>query len=182
MQEIIKWFTENKTLLIILAVAAALVVIGILVAVHRHRRKRSAKGKIFKTTDGFLGNYPTNKKSRRVAAVDQRKTDGAVAVVKIYKKRGKEEKIGKTYIPDLELTPEKHSSLTEVSIVGRQVIFGVREGDTFRPILTRNLEATGDKLTRGELRKIQKEVQNYCKRYRKTYERKRRKWHKGFKK
>ena len=145
-------------------------------------RKNSAVGKIYKTTDGFFNNKPLIKKPRNVAAIDQRKMDGAVAVVKVYSKEGKEEKIGKDYIPDLVLTPEQHSALTKRSIVGRQVIIGIREGNTFKPILKRELTATDDKLTRKELRKIRKEVNNSEPKHRKTHKRKMKRWRKGFKK
>lgn len=145
-------------------------------------RKKSAVGEIFNTTDGFLTNRPHIKKPRSVAATEQRKKDGAVAVVKISSKDGKEEKIGKNFIPGLELSPEKHKALTQNSIVGRQVVFGIKDGDTFKAIYVSDLTASGDKLTRKELRKIRKEVHNYCLKHRKAYKKKRRKWRKGFKK
>ena len=145
-------------------------------------RKKSAVKKIYKTTDGFFNNKPTIKKPRNVAAIKQRKKDGAVAVVKIHSEEGKEEKIGKNYIPNLVLTPEQHSALTKRSIVGRQVIIGVKDGDTFRPILTRELTETNDKLTRKELKTIRKAVHNDTKQHRKTYKKKLKKWRKGFKK
>ncbi len=145
-------------------------------------KDKSAVGQIFKTTDGFLGNKPQIRKPRSVVATEQRKTDGAVAVVKISSKSGKEEKIGKDFIPGLELTPQDHSALTETSIVGRQVIFGIKDGDKFKAIYVADLTKTRDKLTRKELRRIKKEVHNFCKNHRKSYRRKRRNWRKGFKK
>ncbi len=145
-------------------------------------KKKSAVKQIYKTTDGYLSNKPAIKKPRNVAAIEQRKKDGAVAVVKISSKAGKEKKVGKTFIPKVELTPDKHSALTETSIVSRQVIVGVKDGDTFKPILTRDLKSTGDKLTRKELKAIRKAVQNDTKQHRKTYKKKIKKWRKGFKK
>ena len=144
--------------------------------------KKSAVKNIYKTTDGFLSSKLAIKKPRNVAAIDQRKKDGAVAVVKIFSKEGKEEKIGKNFISNLELVPEKHSALTKTSVVSRQVIVGVKDGDTFKPIYTSDLSKTGDKLTRKELKAIRKAVQNDTKQHRKTHKRKMKRWRKGFKK
>lgn len=146
------------------------------------KKKESTVRKIFKTTDGNLGGKPKIKKPRNVAAVDQRKIDGAVAVVKISSKSGKEEKIGKTFIPNLDLSPNEHPALTEPSIVGRQVIIGIKDGESFKPIYTSDLTKTGDKLSRRELRAIRKAVHNDTKQHRKTYKKKMKKWRKGFKK
>lgn len=145
-------------------------------------KKKTAVKQIYKTTDGYLSNKPAIKKPRNVAAIEQRKKDGAVAVVKISSKEGKEKKVGKTFIPKVELTPDKHPALTKTSIVSRQVIVGVKDGDTFKPILTRDLKNTGDKLTRKELKAIRKAVQNDTKQHRRTYKKKIKKWRKGFKK
>lgn len=116
-------------------------------------------------------------KPRRVAAIIQRKSDGAVVVAKLHKLKGKENKIGKDYIPGLVLKPENHISLDKETIVGRETVMGFKQTDkTFKPILTRDLEDTGDKLTRKELRKIKRGVHNDKKQHRKTYRRKLRKW------
>lgn len=183
MKEVAKWCEANALWLIIAAiiVAVLILIICIIVAVRKGKKKSAVK-KIFKTTDGYLNGYPRIKKPRNVAAVEQRKKDGAVALVKIYSKEGKEEKIGKTFIPDLELNPEEHSALTKTSIVGRQVIVGIKDGDTFRPIYTADLTNTDDKLTSNELRKIRKAVHNDTKQHRKTHKKKMRRWRKGFKK
>lgn len=145
-------------------------------------KKKTAVSQIFKTTDGYLSGRPKIKKPRNVAAVNQRKKDGAVAVVKFYSKEGKEDKIGKTLIPNLELTPDKHSSLTKTSVVGRQVIIGIKDGESFKPIYISDLSKTGDKLSRKELKAIRKAVHNDTKQHRKTHKKRMRKWHKGFKK
>lgn len=180
--QFIEWCAVHKNGLIIAAVAVALlvVIIGLIIGVHKRKKKRSAKGKIYKTTDGFLGNYPPNKKTRRVAAIDQRKTDGALAVVKITKKRGKENKSRKNIVPNLELSPDEHNSLTETSLVIRQVIIGVKDGETFKPIYIRDLEKTDDKLTRRELIKIMKSI-NDTPQHRKSHKNKMRRWRRGFK-
>lgn len=145
-------------------------------------KKKTAVKQIYKTTDGYLSNKPAIKKPRNVAAIEQRKKDGAVAVVKISSKEGKEKKVGKTFIPKVELTPDKHPALTETSIVSRQVIVGIKDGETYKPIYTAELSETGDKLTRKELRRIRKEVSNYLPEHRKTHKRKMKRWRKGFKK
>ncbi len=72
--------------------------------------KKTSVGKIYKTTDGNLGGDKTNTKPRRVIAVEQRKTDGAIAVTKIHKKEGKDPKDRSRYIQDVELDPRKHPS------------------------------------------------------------------------
>lgn len=144
-------------------------------------KKESAVRKIFKTTDGALSNAPRVKKERNVAAIEQRKDDGALAVVKIFSEEGKEEKIGKTFIPNLVLTPEQHSALTKRSIVGRQVIVGIKQGDSFKPIFIGDLEKTDDKLTRRELRKIRKQVNNNSHKNRRTYKKKIKRWRRHFK-
>lgn len=55
-------------------------------------KKKTAVKQIYKTTDGYLSNKPAIKKPRNVAAIEQRKKDGAVAVVKISSKEGKEKR------------------------------------------------------------------------------------------
>lgn len=143
------------------------------------KKRKSAVRRIFKTTDGFLSNAPRVKKTRRVAAIEQRKKDGAMAVVKFFSKEGKEEKIGKDFIPNLELSPEEHSALTETSIVGRRVIFGIKDGTDYKLIFASDLEKTEDILSKKELKVIRKAVHNYKKEHRKAYKKKRRKWLKG---
>lgn len=145
---------------------------------------KSVVGEIFKTTDGFFGKRTDIKKARNVAVVGQRDDDGAVAVAKISKKRGKENKIGKTFIPDLVLKPEDHPALTEESIVNRQVIVGVsREGAAKpRSIFPDDMQSTGDSLTKKELQKVQEEVHNDDPKHRESYKKKMEKWRKHFKK
>lgn len=146
------------------------------------RKKKSSVGKIYKTTDGALRGRSDIKKPRNVAVVKQRKDDGAVAVVKIYSKKGKEAKIGKNYIPGLTLSSDKHSSLTEDSIVGRQVIFGVKtDTGKYESLYPSNYRDTKDNLTRQELRKVKREVHNDKKKHRKKYKSKVKKWKKHFK-
>ena len=138
---------------------------------------RATVGDIFKTTDGYFKGKPWISKTRRVIVILQRKDDGAVIVAKISKKRGKEAKIGRDYIPDLILSPTDHPSLTEDSIVGRINDQGELE---YQAILPSNLEATGDRLTRRELRKVKKEVRNACKAHRKAYKKTVKQWKKHF--
>ena len=148
-------------------------------------RKKNAVGQIYKTTDGVLSGNGRVKKKRRVAVVEKRKDDGALAVVKIYKKTGKEEKQkeGKTYIPNLTLTPKKHKSLTEDSIVGRKVFFGKKgEDGKYKAFYPMDLIDTEDKLTRKELKRIKKEVHNDTPQHRALYERKKEDWENHFKK
>jgi hypothetical protein len=142
-------------------------------------KRKQAKGKIYKTTDGFFNNKERIKKKRRVAVIDQRKDDGAVAVVKIYSKKDKE---GKAYIQNLTLYPQDHSSLTEESIVGSQVILGIRTDNKFKALYTTDFTQTDDELTKKELKAVNKGVHNDNKAHRATYNKKMHKWKKHFKK
>lgn len=138
-------------------------------------KKKGEVRKIYKTTDGFFTQNPNIKKKRRVAVIDQRKKDGALAVTKIYSKEGRS---GKAYVDKVVLKPEKHSSLTKESIVGSQVIIGTKSfNKKYAAIYKSDLEATGDRLTKKEHRSIKKAVHNDTKGHRKTYKKKMRKWH-----
>lgn len=142
---------------------------------------RKAVKKIYATTDGYFNNKPRQKKPRYVAVVDQR-DDGAVAVVKIYSKGDKEQKGTNAYIKDLTLSPNEHTVLKEDSIVGNQFIIGVKQTDgSFKPIHTRDFNATNDKLTTQEHKKIKENVQNDTIQHRSTHKRKMEKWHSHFK-
>ena len=105
-------------------------------------------------------------------------------MVKVYSRKGKEQKLkeGKNYIPDLVLKPKKHSALKKDSIVGRQVIVGVKQGNGKPPksIYPGDLEKTQDKLTDKELKKIQAEVQNDNPKNRAHPEDKMKTWRKHF--
>ena len=80
-------------------------------------------------------------------------------------------------------------TLTEDSIVERRVIIGTRKAGAVtiseknhRPIYKGDLQATTDKLSKLELKAVQKGVQNDTPRHRATYERTMQKRHDGFKK
>ena len=144
--------------------------------------KKSDVTKIYITTDGFFTNRSDIKKKRVVAVVEQRKSDGAIAIVKVYSKDGKEAKIGKTFIPGLVLQPAEHPALTEESIVGRKVHFGVKKQDkTYSPIYPSDLIPTDDKLSPIELQQVRREVHNDTNQHRKTYKTTRKKWYGHFK-
>ena len=82
------------------------------------RKRRTVPGykkdvrKIMKTTDGYFTGKAIIRKPRRVIVVDQRKSDGAIAVSKIYSQKGKS---GNSYVQGFTLSPKAHSSLTETS-------------------------------------------------------------------
>ncbi len=146
------------------------------------RRTAQQETKLYLTTDGFFTNRPDIRKERMVAEVLRRNSDGAIAVVKIYSKDGKEEKIGKTFIPDLVLKPKEHPSLTKDSIVGREVFFGVKKQDgSYNAIYSADFRPSEDRLTLSELEKILSEVHNDTPQHRQTYENKRKKWENHFK-
>lgn len=143
---------------------------------------KKSVGKIYKTTDGNLGGDRTNTKSRSVIAIQQRRSDGAVAVTKVHSKKGKNPSDRSKYIQGIELTPKKHPALKKPSIVEKRAIFGQKEGKTYKPIRIRDLEDTGDKLKGKELRKVRKGIQNDTKDHRKTYKKTVKRWKKRFKK
>lgn len=143
---------------------------------EKRPRKKGDVRKIYKTTDGYFTQNSNIRKKRRVAVVDQRKKDGALAVTKIYSKEGKS---GKAYVENVVLKPEKHSSLTKDSIVGSQVIIGTKGKDKkFNAIYKGDLDPTGDELTKKEHRAVKKAVHSDTKEHRETYEKKMQKWHK----
>ena len=95
---------------------------------------------------------------------------------------------GKAYIDDLTLSPKKHSSLKQESIVGTQVHIGTKKAGAqtpaeknYRPIYKWELEKTRDKLTKAELETVQAKMKNDTPEHRATHERTMQKWHDGFK-
>ena len=147
--------------------------------VGKAKKHKSAVRKIYKTTDGYLSGRADIKKPRRVAVIDQRKDDGALAVVKIYKKANKN---NNSTIKGFVLKPEKHPSLTEPSIVGKRVHIGVKEGNSYKAIYKNDLKETGDKLTFWERLLILFGVRGKTKRQKKAHKSLMKKWHNHFKK
>ena len=176
-----EWCAAHSIELIIAAVAVAVLIIVICIAVAIHKRKKkSEEGKILKTIDGYFNDRPDIDKTRRVVVIEQRKDDGAVAVVKIYSQKDRK---GKAFIANLILTPEEHKALTENSIVGSQVIIGVKQKNgAFKPIFTRELTETGDELTEEELKTVKKGVHNDTPKHRQTYRTKMKRWRRHFRK
>ena len=123
--------------------------------------KGSDVKKIYKTTDGLFTGRTDITKPRRVAAIEQRKDDGALAVVKIYSKKGRD---GKLYIDKLVLKPEDHGSLTEDSIVGSKLLVGIKtkteSGEEYKPLFRGDFAETGDRLTKKEHKAIKKGIRN----------------------
>ena len=151
-------------------------------------RRKSDVGKIYWTNDGYFTQHenPKKTKPRPVAVVDQRKSDGALAVTKLHKKDGKS---GKDCIDGLVIKASEHTSLKGDSIVERRVIIGTRKSGAkseaeknHRPIFKGDLIPTNDKLSKAELKSVLDGVQNDSPEHRATYERTMRKWHDGFKK
>lgn len=184
------WLMRRVAVLIWLMISAPFRMIARAVKRRREEKynapdpKPDKTGRIYKTTDGYLSGRSDIKKPRNIAAIEQRKDDGALAVVKVYSRKGKEQKLkeGKNYIPKLVLKPKKHAALKKDSIVGRQVIVGVKQGNGKPPksIFPGDLEKTQDKLTKKELKKIQAEVQNDNPKNRAHHEAKMKKWRKHF--
>lgn len=145
----------------------------------KRKKPKSAVRKIYKTTDGYLSGRADIKKPRRVAVIDQRKDDGALAVVKIYSKKDKQ---GKAFLKRPVLKPKKHPSLSEPSIVGKKVHIGSKNGTTYKSIVERDLKPTGDKLTFWERLLILFGVRGKTKEQKKAHRTKMKKWRKHFKK
>ncbi len=163
--------------LAVLIIALILILVFVIRRAIKKRRK-SVKGRIYKTTDGYFADNPKNKKKRNVVVIEQRKKDGAIAVSKIF---GADEKSGDYYIDDLELKPSEHSSLTKNSLVERRVKFGVKRNGSHTPIYIRDLKPTTDKLTKKEMKKINKQKGGKTANNRKTYRKTRSDWKQGFK-
>ena len=178
--KVLEWCAAHWIALLVAGISITVLTVVFIVTIVRKRRKKSAVKKILKTTDGYFNDKPAIDKTRRVAVVEQRKDDGALAVVKLYSQKGRK---GSAFIANLVLTPEEHAALTENSIVGSQVIIGVKKQDgTFKPIFIRELEETDDQLTDQELMKVKKGVHNDNPKHRKTYKNKMKKWRHHFKK
>lgn len=141
-------------------------------------KKKPDVKKIYKTTDGYFTGNKEITKPRRVAVIDQRKDDGALSVVKIYSKKNKQ---GKMYMEGVTLSPQKHNSLTEASIVGNQVHIGVKNGKNYLPIYSRDFTESQDRLTKKEHRTIKRKAGGKNRKNRKTTKKKLKKWKKHFK-
>lgn len=158
----------------------AIIIAEIVERLRKRKKKQSDIKKIFKTTDGYFTDRIDITKPRNVAVIYQRKDDGAVAVVKVYSQKDKK---GRSYISDLVLTPEEHKALTEDSIIGNQVIIGIKQSNgKFKPLFTRNMLSTNDELTEEELNQVKKKIQHDTPQHRKTHKRKIKRWKKHFRK
>ncbi len=144
----------------------------------KNRRNRVKKGDIMKTTDGFLRGNPDNTKERRVVVFDKRKDDGALAVSKIHKKRGQNPN---NYIQNLDLQPNKHSSLTETSVIEKRVVFGLKDkNNNYTPIFIRDLQKTNDKLNFVERYKHKKGAGGDTRQHKRTLKNTTKRWKKHF--
>ncbi len=142
-------------------------------------KRKSDKGKIYKTTDGYFTQNPKQKKPRNVVVYDQRKDDGALAVCKIYSKDGKS---GPAYVDGFTLSAADHPALTKESIVGNQVLIATKDAQgNYKPIFKGDLVDTGDKLTKKEHRALKKKGGGATKKYKKTTKKKIKKWKRHFK-
>lgn len=170
---------NEKYIALAVLIVSVLILIILMIRFFYLKRKKPDIGRIYKTTDGFLANNPANRKSRNIAVVDQRTDDQAVAVVKIYSKKGKD---GKNCIRKVVLKPSDHTVLTEDSIVGQRVIIGRKDGTSFQVIHSRDLTSTDDHLTKNEYSQIRKGIGGPTKKNQKSTKKKLRRWHKHFRK
>lgn len=165
-----------KIVFIALCIALAVAIVCALVK----KKRKSAIGKIYKTTDGFLSDNPKNRKKRNVVAVEQRKFDGAIAVCKVFGKD--EKKTGDFYVDNLTLSPKDHPTLTKDSLVERRVTWGVKRNGKHKPIYIRELKNTNDKLTKKEFKLVRRQAGGKTSKNKQTYKKTYRKWKSGFKK
>ena len=143
-------------------------------------RRRSDVRKIYKTTDGYFTQNPTNRKPRHVAVIKQRKDDGALAVCKIHSKEGKDEK---RKVQGLTLSPKKHKSLKVDSVVSSNPIVATKDkSGKFKPIFKGDLSSTGDKLTKKEHRHILNNLGGGIEKHKKTSNELLQNWDNHFKK
>lgn len=142
------------------------------------RKKTAKRGDFYKTTDGFFRDKEIINKSRMVVIYDKREDDGALAVSKIYSKDGKNPK---NLIDGLTLTPKKHKSLTEDSAIGTRVIFGIKDGNGYKPIQERDLIKLNDKLNCTEKKKYIKGAGGKEERHKETLRNTTEKWKNHFK-
>ena len=144
------------------------------------KKKGTDVRKIMKTTDGYFTKNYKIKKPRTVAVVMQRKDDGALAVVKIHSAEGKGRE---HFMEGIVLKADKHTALTEDSVVGKHIIVGTKDANKkFSPIYARDLVDTQDKITSKERRKILKGVGGKDKKHHKSEMEKVKRWKKRFKK
>ncbi len=147
--------------------------------IFKIRKNKVKLGAIMKTTDGFLRGNSKNTKERRVVVYGKRKDDGALAVSKIHKKRGQNPT---NYIQNLDLQPNKHSSLTETSVIEKRVIFGLKnKNNNYVPIFINDLQKTNDRLNIIERCKHKKGAGGDTKQNKKTLKTTTKKWKKHFK-
>lgn len=142
-------------------------------------KNKVKRGDIMKTTDGFLRDNPTYKKDRPVVVYAKRKDDGALAISKIHRKNGKNPQ---NYIHNLDLEPQKHTSLTDVSVIEKRVIFGVKDkNNNYKPILSSDLTKTNDKLGFKERHRYKKGAGGDTEKNKQTLKNTTKKWEKHFK-
>ena len=118
------------------------------------KNKRSDVRKIYKTTDGYFTSNFKIKKPRRVAVLYQR-DDGAVILVRIHSKKGKDLK---NFVPNFTLKSKKHKSLSEDSIVYNKLIFGRKVNGKFEKIHPNDFIYLDDKLSYSELFKLRRKI------------------------
>lgn len=170
---------NEKYIALAVLIVSVLILIILMIRFFYLKRKKPDIGRIYKTTDGFLANNPANRKSRNIAVVDQRTDDQAVAVVKIYSKKGKD---GKNCIRKVVLKPSDHTVLTEDSIVGQRVIIGRKKDNKLYALYPSEFSDTTDKLSKDEYSQIRKGIGGPTKKNQKSTKKKLRRWHKHFRK
>lgn len=138
--------------------------------------KKKDLGKIYTTTDGYFANNSANKKKRHVLVVDQRKSDGAVAVSKLHSQKPNQKNCLKKPI----LSAQKHEVLTADTVVEKRVIRGVKRDGQYKAIYTRDMTETQSRLGIFEFLQVKVRVRGRNGKERATFRKTNRKWHNGF--
>lgn len=141
-------------------------------------RKKNYKGKILKTSDGYLRGSILKYKNRLIVVINQRK-DGAIAVSKIHSIEGKN---SKDLLDKVVLKPSKHKSLTKDSSIETHVIWGRKVNEKYVPFNIDNFLDTKDRLSNFELLKLELNRKTKNRKNYKTYKRTKKKWNNHFKK
>lgn len=128
---------------------------------------------------GILPTIHVIRKKRHVVVVDQRRSDGAVAVSKLHAKDGKTKT---QHMHKVELKSKRYSALSKDSFVERRVIHGVKRNGQHQPIYTRDFQRTKSRVSLFDFIKLKLGAGGNTKRSKSIYHKTRRKWHNNFRK
>lgn len=116
------------------------------------KKKKNYTNKILQSSDGFIAGLDKKIKPRKVLVVSQR-DDDALAISKLYSKKGKNTK---NIINKVILSPKNHSSLTKKTVVGKRVHYGRKINGNYVPFYMSDFNDTNDRITKLEKSSINK--------------------------